>query len=332
MYVHFRTVQLNDEGRSPGDVNRHRLTSFARHRVSLVPAIQRCARASLPKSQYAEPTRSVVHYDSATSPVPTRLATAYHRNKNSQNPFMSAVPSTLQSFPYAAGVQAIKECQEFGTFDEFYQHLVENLPQNSPQTRKRFASLIVRWFFPDRALDGLLPRTWATYHDEQLLADLMRVTTLEVEPVLGRFVVDVVLPFEPGVQFPAELARDYIIGTYHEYKKDSYDRLLVAMRSLGYLSRLRGEWIVNAIPTPADALLILLHTRLAPTPRIVRISDLLEQSLIKFLGFRDPEDVRQVLRAASTAGLLARYSVVDQLEQVTTRLSADEYFAARTRL
>jgi hypothetical protein len=245
---------------------------------------------------------------------------------------MTAVPSTLQSYPYASGVQAIKECRQFTTFDEFYHHLVEDLPQNSPQTRKRFASLIVRWFFPERSLDGLLPRIWATYQDNQLLLDLMRVTTLEMEPVIARFVTDVIMPFEPGDRFPVELARNYIISTYQGYKKDSYDRLLVTVRSLRLLSRRADAWIVNAVPRPANALLILLHTRLAPTPRIVRVSDLLEQPFIQYLGFRESDSVRGVLRDAASAALLARYSVVDQLEQVTTRFDADAYIVNRLGL
>ncbi len=245
---------------------------------------------------------------------------------------MTAVPSTLQSFPYASGLQAIKECQQFSTFDEFYRHLVDNLPQNSPQTRKRFATLIVRWFFPERSLDGLLPKIWANYQDDQLLHDLMRVTTLEMEPVIARFVTDVVMPIAPGEHFPAELARNYIISTYQEFKRDSYDRLLTTVRSLGLLSRRGDAWIVNAVPRPANALLILLHTRLAPTPRIVRISDLLAQPFIQYLGFREPDSVRGVLREATSAGLLARYAVVDQLEQVTTRYDADTYVQKRLGL
>jgi hypothetical protein len=245
---------------------------------------------------------------------------------------MMAVPSTLQSYPYAAGVQAIKECRQFATFDDFYRHLVENLPQNSPQTRKRFASLLVRWFFPERSLDGFLPVAWAAYQDDLLLQDLMRVTTLEIEPVIARFAVNVILPFEPGDTFPADLARDYIVATYQEYKKDSYDRLLVAVRALGLLTRRGNTWSVAAIPRPANALLVLLHSRLAPTPRIVRVRDLLDQPFVQYLGFRDHESVRGVLRDATSAGLFARYSVVDELEQITTRYAADEYIARQCKV
>ncbi len=144
------------------------------------------------------------------------------------------VPATLQSFPYTAGVQAIKECSQYATFEEFNRYLLDNMPQNSPKTRKRFATLILRWFFPERSLTGFLPTIWAAYQDDLLLNDLMRVTTLEIEPVIGTFVVDVVLPFAPGDSFPADLAQNYITATYHQYKSDSYDRLMIAAREIRF--------------------------------------------------------------------------------------------------
>lgn len=88
--------------------------------------------------------------------------------------------STLQDFPLAAGIQAIKDSLAFDAFDDFYRHLLNNLPQNSPQTRSRYASLVVRWFFLERRLDGLLPSAWRAYGDEHLLqpfASLMLETT-----------------------------------------------------------------------------------------------------------------------------------------------------------
>ena len=238
---------------------------------------------------------------------------------------MPHTPSTLQDFPYAAGIQAIQESLAFTDFDAFYQHLLHGLPQNSPVTRRRYASLVVRWFFPERRLGGLLPRAWAAYHDESLLLELVRVTTLETEPVIAGFVTNVILASPPGQAFDLAAARDYVVATYGTYKENSYKRLLLTARQLGFLARHGNEWLVPWIPTPANGLLILLHARLAPTPRIVRISELLAAPFWRYLGYRSAEDVRSTLRTAQAAGLIARYSVVDELEQVTTCHSCDDY-------
>jgi hypothetical protein len=242
-------------------------------------------------------------------------------------------PSTLQSFPLEAGIQAVKDSVNFTDFETFYGHLLESLPQNSPETRKRYASLVVRWLFPDRKLGGLLPRVWQTYQDDQLLLELARVTVLEVEPVIARFVTEVVQSMPVGQSFDQAQARDFITSIFGAFKQDSYKRLLFSTKHLGFLERMSSnDWIVAAVPLPADALLILLHARLAPTPRIVRLSDLLAEPFWRYLGLREPDEVRAILHDAHAAGLLARYSTVDQLEQVTTRYTLDEYLGRAMRL
>jgi hypothetical protein len=242
-------------------------------------------------------------------------------------------PSTLQSFPLEAGIQAIKDSVNFTDFEGFYHHLLESLPQNSPATRRRYASLVVRWLFPERKLGGILSLAWQTYRDDQLLLELARVTVLEVEPVIARFVTEVIQAMSVGQDFDQAQARDFITSIYGAFKQDSYDRLLVSTRHLGFLEKLnKNAWGVAAVPLPADALLILLHARLAPTPRIVRMSDLLAEPFWRYLGLRQSDEVRAILHDAHAAGLLARYSTVDQLEQVTTRYTLDEYLSRALRL
>jgi hypothetical protein len=244
-----------------------------------------------------------------------------------------AQPSTLQSFPLEAGIQAIKDSVGFADFEAFYRHLLESLPQNSPGTRRRYASLVVRWLFPERKPGGILPRAWQAYRDDQLLLELARVTVLEVEPVIAQFVTEVIQSMPVGQDFDQAQARDFITSIYGAFKKDSYDRLLVSTRQLGFLERLNSKsWGVAAVPPPADALVILLHARLAPTPRIVRVSDLLAEPFWRYLGLRQPDEVRAILHNAHAAGLLARYSIADQLEQVTTRYTLEEYLGRALRL
>jgi hypothetical protein len=108
--------------------------------------------------------------------------------------------------------------------------------------------------------------------------------------------------------------------------------LLLTVRYLGFVGRYGKDLVIEQIPTPADALLILLHDRLAPTPRIVRVSEILEEKWWRYLGLREAEVVRRVLRQAEAAGLLAQYAIMDELEQVTTRYSRDEYIGKARRL
>jgi hypothetical protein len=245
---------------------------------------------------------------------------------------MTNGPSTLQDFPYAAAIQAVKDSLAFADYDQFYQHLLHTLPQNSSETRKRYASLVTRWFFPDHHLTSLLPRTWQAYHDENLMKQVARVQVLENEPVIARFVTDVVYPIAPGEPLPPNAGRDYIVATYGTFKENSHQRLLTTAFRLDFLTRRGVQWIVAAIPPPVDGLLILIHARLAPTPRIVRVADLLATPWWRCLGLRTPDDLRTALRTAHAAGLIARYSVVDDLEQITTRYALDDYLGQALRL
>lgn len=107
---------------------------------------------------------------------------------------------------------------------------------------------------------------------------------------------------------------------------------MLTIQRLGFLGRYNGELIVEQIPLPVNALLILLHDRLAPTPRIVRLNEMLEADWWRYLGIKQADNVRYVLRQAEAAGLISRYAAVDELEQVTTRFTRDDYIAQARRL
>ena len=240
--------------------------------------------------------------------------------------------STLQDFPWATSIVAVKASESFEHYDDFYRHMVDTLPQNSPETRRRYAELVQRRFFPDRSLDGLLSIVWRAYHDEQILTDLMRVVALEVEPVIAQFALVHVLSQLPGHVLDPAVVRRFIQETFGEFKQNSYERLLTTCRHLGFVGRYGGDFVVERVTPSPNALLILLHDRLAPTPRIIRLSEILATQWWRFLGVREPDVVRQVLRDAEGASLLSRYMKMDELEQVTTRYSRKEYLERALRL
>ena len=239
---------------------------------------------------------------------------------------------TIQSFPWPASIAAVKASENFDSFPEFHQHLLAELPVNSPETRRRYVNTIERRFFSGRALDSLASMVWRSYHNESLLLDIMRVIALEAEPAAADFVVNHILTQAPGSLLQKEAIEVFVVEAYDEFKRDTYDRLRIICRDLGFLGRYNGDLLVQKIPPAGDALLILLHDRLAPAPRIVRLSEILEAPWWRYLGLREAGEVRAVLRQAENAGLIARYSRVDELEQVTTRYSRDEYLQGGKRL
>jgi hypothetical protein len=240
--------------------------------------------------------------------------------------------STLQDFPWAASIAAIKASERCESYDDFYRSMLEQLPQNSPETRRRYAELIQRRFFSDRSLDALLPAAWRAYHDDHILTDLMRVTALEAEPVVAQFVLNHLLIQAPGSLLETIAIKPFVQGIYGEFKAKSAERLVLTCQRLGFLGRYNGRVLVEHLTPSPNALLILLHDRLAATPRIVRMSEILGSQWWRFMGFREPDAVRQILRDAESAGAVARYTKVDELEQITTRYSRNEYLSQAIRL
>ena len=103
-------------------------------------------------------------------------------------------------------------------------------------------------------------------------------------------------------------------------------------RELGFIARVGQSWFSHAIPHPTTAFLFLIHQRFAPTPRIVSLTQILTAPLWWHIGYHTPDEVRETLHNAAAAGLIARFVAVDQLEQITTRYTVNEWLARRLRL
>lgn len=245
---------------------------------------------------------------------------------------------TLQSVAWETGLQAIRDSEQFDSFDAFAAYLKQGVRLNSEITRARYANLLVKRLFPEKSLDGLNPRVWKMYHDESLLNELARFTTLEAEPVIAKFIVQHLLSMSPGDLLDTATLRDYISATYGAFKRDSFSRLQQALQHMGFVARTKNNFVVREIPRPTNSFLILLHARFAPTPRIVRVENILatpENAVAPFwklLGVRSEKTVREILRDAEAVGLVAKYATVDQLEQITTKYSFDEYLNQKLRV
>ncbi len=237
----------------------------------------------------------------------------------------SSKPPTIQGIAWEPGLQAIKDSIAFSSFEGFRSHLQQNSRQNSEETRKKYANLIISRLFPEHSLNGINPRTWRTYRDEEILKDLARVTTLEAEPVISKFVLEQVMVLTPGSEIDNSVIKDFVSTQYGSFKRDSYQRMGQALKHMGFVVPKKDKLIVQPIPRADNAFLILLHARLAQTPRIVRVFDILHSQFWKLLGIREEETIRSILRDAHINGLIAKYILIDQLEQITTRYSYEEY-------
>lgn len=241
-------------------------------------------------------------------------------------------PNMIQELPWIPVVEAIKDSINFGDFATFRAHLEENLPYNSAATRERYARTIIKYFFPNGSLGGLPERIWRAYHNDQLLEDLMRYQFLAQEPTVSQFVVAHLNPMTPGSVLEQGLMKDFIEKVDPKGRPKMVQRLGKVIRRIGFVVRERQQDVVVQLRPAKTSLLILIHHLFAPTPRIVTLRDILADPFWQYLGFRQEETIRRALHEANARGLIASYATIDQLEQITTRYTLDEWLEARLQL
>lgn len=287
---------------------------------------------TLPPSEYPAPE--------FTRPVPlTQSEMPLILPGQSELPLVRQAPAirerkTIQDVLLAEGLLALKLAHEAKSPEELQDILVKRLGQNSMETRRRYAQSIVRWFFPD-GLTGLLPRVWLTYQDEAIALDLLRWSYLAQEPIMGRCVADALFPCETGLVMPATYFDKFLQDHLGEAPPDkTRERLKSNLKKLGFLDRAKGkpDRLLPVVPTKTSFLILLHHLFAAKAVRTVELRNLVTNPFWKFLGYKSEDAIRALLREADGAGLVGKYVVADQLEQVTTCFTLDEFMERRTRL
>jgi hypothetical protein len=241
---------------------------------------------------------------------------------------------TISDLYLADAIVGVKESANCRSLEELRERLVAVLGQNSAETRLRSARFVIRWFFPD-GLDGVARKTWAAYQDEKVLVDVLRYLYLSQEPVMGECVADCLFPVEVGMRVPTSLFDRFLDAYYSgQPTKKTVQRLKTNLMKLGFLERPAGneDQLVSVNPTKT-ALLLLTHYLFAPAgARTVELKRILADPFWEYLGLKSEDAVRAAFREADAAGVLGKYVVADQLEQITTRWSLDEFLANKPRL
>lgn len=251
-----------------------------------------------------------------------------------KNPGKAVDRRTIQDVLLSEGLLAVKASVGVSTLPGLQDALAKQLGQNSMETRVRYAQSILRWFFPD-GLDGLARRCWLAYGDADIEADILRYLYLVSEPVMGTCVAEALFPLESGMQIPPQYFDQFLTSFLGEpAPAKTRKRLKSNLMKLGFLDRARGKTdrLKPVIPARTSLLILLHHLFSQQGTRTVELRRLLADPFWKFLGYKAEDAVRTVLREANAAGILGKYVVADQLEQVTTSMSADEFLTRKVHL
>lgn len=241
---------------------------------------------------------------------------------------------TIQDVLLSEGLLAVRLSTEVKSAEELQELLIKRLGQNSIETRRRYAQSIIRWFLPDGLL-GLLPQVWRSYQDEAISIDLLRWSYLTQETVMGRCVAEALFPLENGLTIPATYFDKFLQDILGEAPPEkTRERLKSNLKKLGFLERAKGKPDrLSPVAPQRTSLLLLLHHLFAPKAvRTVELRNLFANSFWKHLGYKSEDVVRMVLREADASGLIGKYVVADQLEQVTTCFTLAEFLERKMRL
>lgn len=238
----------------------------------------------------------------------------------------------FQRLLWDESIKAVKDSIRFKDFENFRRYLQEHLPQNSSYVRKRYASSVVRWFFPDQSINILPAKVWRTYNNNQILQDVMRYFYLEKEPVVAELICEYLIPLSPGTTIQAEYLKNFLMKKYGIVKNDPLHYLNAAIRDLGFIYRNKTKIIMQNLALPKTGFLILVHYLFASTPQTVSLQEILTHNFWMYLGIRNQSEVKKILKEADTKEIIAKYVVADQLEQITTKYTLDEFLQKRIKL
>jgi len=160
----------------------------------------------------------------------------------------------------------------------------------------------------------------------------MRYQYLTVEQVVREFVIEHVLTRPPGVVLKIDYLKDFLLKKYGVVKNDPLNALSSAIRHIGFASRGNNGIIISETNLPKTSLLILIHHIFAPNPRTVTLKEILSNCFWLCLGIRDSETVKKILHEADANGTITKYVIADQLEQITTKYSFDEFVQRKIQL
>lgn len=244
------------------------------------------------------------------------------------------IPTKIEQPLWEEAINAIKMSLQYKIFDNFKENLQNSMHYNSSKIRREYVNYVMRWFFPDKRLDTLHASVWRRYHDDSLLQEIMRYQYLSVEEGVAKFVTDTILALDPGDEITSVQIKNFVNMMWdinERYAAKIVNRIRAVLLCTGFATK-RKELIIQKIEPPKTALIILTHYLFAQSPKTVSIRNILDNPYWKYLGIRSEGVVRDILKEANSKGILSKYIVADELEQITTRYSLDELLERKIKI
>lgn len=239
----------------------------------------------------------------------------------------------IQDLLWKEALLALPQVDSYNDDAAFQEYLGEHLPQNSLETRTRYAQSLMRWFYPD-GVRGLAGQVWLSYRDQSLAEEVLRYLYLRAEPMVGAAVAEALFPIAENAVIPGSYLTNFIRGRFGENTPDkSIKRIKANLRKLGFLAHGKGDKdTLRAMCPSATGFLVTLHHVFAKTEAgSVEFRRVTDDCFWKYLGFKSEDRLRVILKESLGKGLIAKYVVADRIESIAFRYSFGEFVSRRMK-
>lgn len=211
----------------------------------------------------------------------------------------------------------------------------ELLNFNSEETRERYGAYIYKRLFGANKLYGeVMLKVVRSGVKASVVESLWRSMYFRIEPVIGKTFLDILWPREPGSVITRGEIKNYVQGSWRTFGSKIMERTILCLKQAGVIRAYEKDFVVSGFGNLEEPLMIMLHLIFVLETPAVTISmvTIEENNFWKFLGYRNLDHVRIALRKAELDGLLARYAIVDHIEQITTKYSLSTFITNMSSL
>lgn len=211
------------------------------------------------------------------------------------------------------------------TFSNKEQHefLQNGLHFNSEQTRKRYASYVMKRLFPSGKIDLQIIEFAKRFGKGRFLQDLALFRFLRAEPIVSMVINDVVLPAIGSGLLRRHAISDYLFSRFPESRSIS-DCTQGILEVLKYseIARVEKTNLLFSYREPCLPSFCFIVHDLYKTPGIFDLTEFENSAIIKSMLW-NPERIKHCLIGLRNAGLIAKVSEIDNVRLFSLRYSFD---------
>lgn len=230
----------------------------------------------------------------------------------------------IQDLQWDEFILAAKIAASHTDIEAFRAEVVEEaFAQPSYRTRFRYVGNFIKWFMPSLTFDDPSIVVWKAFRDETALRHVMRWQYVASNPPVAAFVDGPFSSIAPGQ--PVDDVLDAFLATSQGgVNEKTRNRLRTNLRKIGLVLS-EGKAHFRIVPEVSPkAVAVLLACCFAQQPQVLSWSTLVSDPWWKRLGIVDEAMLRGKLKETAAAGLIARVSQMDTLDQITTKYSLSQ--------